>query len=313
MANAEHTLRQNQADVNSPSVAGGKARTNFSGKVRDIMRSGLVTVRRDNSMYEAIGVLVERHISGLPVVDETRLVGIISEKDALRLLCEQPYLSGAVQDYMTRDVVCCDEDDDIADVCTCLVANDFRRVPVLYQGKLTGIVTRADLIRHYRRQSLSVRSKTGDRNEKATVPAKHVMTRGLLTVQTDTPIVDVVDMLATKAVTGLPVVDEGMHLTGIVSEKDVLRCLCDTGVESKHVRDIMAKDVVAFDENDSLFLICDCLIRSGFRRVPILSNGRLAGIVSRADIILYILKNKSAFFKAKANRPAEPAYTQVRG
>jgi CBS domain-containing protein len=52
----------------------------------------------------------------------------------------------------------------------------------------------------------------------------------------------------------------------------------------------MTRDVKCFEEDDSLTDVCECLIDSPFRRVPILSGGKLVGIVSRADIIKFILR-----------------------
>jgi CBS domain-containing protein len=66
-----------------------------------------------------------------------------------------------------------------------------------------------------------------------------------------------------------------------------------------NVADIMTEKVMSFNLDDSLFDVCDCLIENNFRRIPVLNQGRLVGIVSRADIIVFILKNKSTIFKHK--------------
>ena len=52
----------------------------------------------------------------------------------------------------------------------------------------------------------------------------------------------------------------------------------------------MTEDVVSFDVKDDLIEICECLIQNDFRRVPIVADGRLVGIISRKDIIKYILE-----------------------
>lgn len=120
---------------------------NKPGKAKDIAKYGVITIEKDKSVYDAIRKLVEKNISGLPVVDDTGLVGIISEKDVLRLLYDKKLLRGSVGDYMTGDVVSFDEEDNLANICDCLVNNHFRRVPILHRGKLVGILSRADLIK----------------------------------------------------------------------------------------------------------------------------------------------------------------------
>jgi len=119
---------------------------------------------------------------------------------------------------------------------------------------------------------------------------RDVMTRDPATVRQDTPIYDAMRMLVQQDITGMPVVDDEMRLVGVVSEKDMLRLLYEQHLTNVPVQEFMSHDVVAFDEDDDLIDACECLINNHFRRVPVLSNGKLAGIVSRADIIRYILK-----------------------
>ncbi len=122
----------------------------------------------------------------------------------------------------------------------------------------------------------------------------------LLTVSWQTTLYEAAEILFSKRLTDLPVVNDSMHLQGIVSEKDILRTLYESNFPGRRVHDIMTDNVVSFSHTDSLYDICDCLIHNDFRRVPILKNGRLVGIVSRADIMMYILKNKSTVSRAMA-------------
>ncbi len=59
----------------------------------------------------------------------------------------------------------------------------------------------------------------------------------------------------------------------------------DSNSPGNTVRSIMSTDVVTFDINDSLSDICQCLMESAFRRVPIVDNGRIVGIISRKDLL----------------------------
>ena len=96
--------------------------------------------------------MVANNITGLPVVDETReLVGIVTEKDVLSLLYNIQDHPGSVADFMSRNVVAFDQDDDLRDLDESFKANHFRRVPIMDKGKLVGIVSRKDVIRYMRR------------------------------------------------------------------------------------------------------------------------------------------------------------------
>ncbi len=120
--------------------------------------------------------------------------------------------------------------------------------------------------------------------------AKAFMKTNVVSVKRQTDIYDAIQTMVDHNVTGLPVVNEDMTLAGIISEKDVLKLLYSTGDKPGNVEDFMTDDPVLFDEEESVVDICDCLIKNNFRRVPILSNGKLVGIISRKDIIAYILK-----------------------
>ena len=94
--------------------------------------------------------MLEGNISGMPVVDEDMtLVGVITEKDLLELFQAQGDLENAtVSDFMTTPAVHFNEDEDLEAVCNCLTDSFFRRVPVTCEGKLVGIVSRRDILKH---------------------------------------------------------------------------------------------------------------------------------------------------------------------
>ena len=119
---------------------------------------------------------------------------------------------------------------------------------------------------------------------------KNAMTTNLLTVKRQTPIYEAIRILVDKNITGLPVVNDDMTLAGIISEKDVMKLLYDTENKQGIVEDFMTENPSSFDQDDSLIDVAECFIKNHFRRVPITSEGKLVGIVSRKDIIKYILK-----------------------
>lgn len=121
--------------------------------------------------------------------------------------------------------------------------------------------------------------------------AKDIMTENVVSVKRDTPIYEALELLVKYNITGIPVVREDMILVGVLSEKDVLRLFyAHEGEEEGTVNDFMTQPAVHFDEKESLLDICDCLTNNYFRRVPVTSEGKLVGIISRTDIINYILQ-----------------------
>jgi CBS domain-containing protein len=271
-------------------------------KAKDIAQYELVAIDKDASAYQAINLMVKHDITGLPVIDGPKLLGIISEKDILKLLYDTEFLAGSVSDYMTMDLFTFDEENDLADICRCLIENNFRRVPVLRGEQLVAILTRADLIRANKYRFKPAFPHDPTLSHPNFLLAKDVMTFGLRTVSRDAPVYTAMEAIATGNITDMPVVDDSKKLLGIVSEKDLLKLLYEPKARPGLVQDYMTRDVVSFDRDDSLFDICRCLIDNNFRRVPILEKGILKGIISRRDIIMYIMENRENFFRLKPEK-----------
>ena len=116
-------------------------------EAKTIMKTGLITAKRRTPIYEAIRILVENDGTGLPVVnDDMTLAGIVSEKDMLSLLYNNEDKPGNVEDFMTEDVVCFDQEDSLVDIAASFIEGHFRRVPIVAEGKLVGVVSRKDII-----------------------------------------------------------------------------------------------------------------------------------------------------------------------
>ena len=111
---------------------------------RDIMSTSLVTVREDLTVPDAARLMVERQVSGLPVVDaEGALIGIVTERDVLL----RHETIRCVGDVMTRGVVTAEETADYMDLVEILLQHGIKRVPIVRDNRLIGIVSRTDLLR----------------------------------------------------------------------------------------------------------------------------------------------------------------------
>ncbi len=109
--------------------------------------SKLVSIQPDVTISEAIDVLAEHNIGALPVCKmENRLVGIISERDIVRLLSArgESLLGAKVADVMTRDVFTCSPADDVEDVKAQMKTKRIRHFPVVEDGVLIDIVSARD-------------------------------------------------------------------------------------------------------------------------------------------------------------------------
>jgi len=126
------------------------------------------------------------------------------------------------------------------------------------------------------------------------VKVKELMTKNVVCVKKTTPITEALEFLERHNISGLPVVEDDMTLVGILSEKDVLRFFYDDveNLKEKDVAEFMTAPAIYFDEEDDLLHVCTCLENHFIRRLPVTKQGKLTGIISRRDIIKYILWTK---------------------
>jgi len=125
------------------------------------------------------------------------------------------------------------------------------------------------------------------------VKAKDIMTEIVVSVKKDTPMYEAAQLLATNDITGVPVVDDDMMLVGVITEKDILD-LFDVlqYADDRNVNSSMSREVIFFDVEEELGNVCECLKNNNFRRIPVTSEGRVVGIISRRDLVLYMLSQR---------------------
>jgi CBS domain-containing protein len=120
-------------------------------KIEDILRSkgrDVVTITESQTVLAAAQVLVDRNIGGLVVMEGQRPTGIVTERDILRLTASSPgelgsILVGAV---MTRDMITATSEDDLGAMMDTMTEHKIRHLPVMDDGRLTGIISIGDLV-----------------------------------------------------------------------------------------------------------------------------------------------------------------------
>lgn len=142
---------------------------------KDIMTTGVVTVDPETSVKEAANIMSENDISGLPVVQNEKLVGIVTENDLIikdkklhfpeyiNVLGGYIYLESykkfkeefkkfaavKVKELMTKEVITAHPNDTIQDLATIMHQENINRLPVVDDsGQLIGIVTRNNIVKH---------------------------------------------------------------------------------------------------------------------------------------------------------------------
>jgi len=125
-----------------------------SVSLRDYMVKHPVTIRPDAKVYEAMQIISDNKISGLCVVEDERLVGVLSELDCLRAVLGATYNEdqfGLVSDFMTSEnLIVSHPGEDIVDVAQDMLKQKKRRRPVVEEGRLVGQITIRQLLKAVR-------------------------------------------------------------------------------------------------------------------------------------------------------------------
>jgi CBS domain-containing protein len=112
------------------------------------MRTEIVSIRPDATLADAVRLLLEHRISGLPVTDEDGiLVGVISEFALLAVTYDAESATHPVQDHMSKHVISVHVDSPLKELADTFILHRIRRLPVTDKGRLIGMVSRRELLR----------------------------------------------------------------------------------------------------------------------------------------------------------------------
>ena len=192
--------------------------------VKEIMTNNPVCVRESTPLDEVIEIFIEKNVGGTPVVDKDDvLISIITERDVIRHLIDK--VEGTVQDYMTEDPIVATPGMRLKDVARVMLRNGFRRLPVISEDRLIGMVTSTDFIRLLGSDWAFNRITTGDVREITNVRVEEVMSRDPVRVGRKDSLRGTAEIMIKEGVGALPVVEGRDNLVGIITEKDIVAFL----------------------------------------------------------------------------------------
>jgi CBS domain-containing protein len=125
--------------------------------------------------------------------------------------------------------------------------------------------------------------------EEKMLKAKDVMTKEVITIAPETGLEETIARLVNNKISGMPVCDKEGKVVGMISEKDVLNFIFSGNIKNTTVKEAMSTHIISFPPDAELDKIALVMGEKQIRRVPILENGRLVGIVSRRSIIKIVL------------------------
>lgn len=183
----------------------------------------------------------------------------------------------------------------IKDAAEIMVKHNVRRLPVTDPGtqKLMGVLVTRDIIDFLgggdKHKIVQVKFK-GNFFAAINESVREIISRDVVYGTTDMSIMDVVKLLLSKGVGGLPILDEGGRIVGIVSERDFVSYVPAT--TGRPVSYYMTRHVVSAEPTLPIHEAARRMIKHGFRRLPVTRGRELAGIVTSVDILRYFGTSK---------------------
>jgi len=277
--------------------------------VREVMVRDVAYVTIPGSRDDVLRTLQERKVSGVPVIKKGEVVGMITRRDLLRNREEDQTAL-----LMTRDAVVISPDKTVVEAAKLLLEHDIRRLPVVENGKLVGIVTIADIVRVA--AEMGINEKVEPYLEKETV-----------VLWSEMPLPVAGSIMEFAGVQACPVIDSSLKLVGMISDRDLIKASviedrvektdmsADNGedtwmwdrviqtinkfytvsrVSLKNilVREAMLPPITAF-KKDEVSKCAAVMHKKRIDQMPVITaGGRLTGMLKDKDILMAVVEGR---------------------
>ncbi len=253
-------------------------------KVKDLMTKEVVTVDKDEDLKHVLNLMDKHNITKIPVMDEKRLIGIVTDSAiAIKLgsvKTREISVSRLHASSVTeKEIEIISPDVDIKSVLLKVGKPGPTILPVVKNEKLVGVLTKADLLP-------LVKSKE---------PIQDVMRKKIFTVSPDDRVIHARRIMIDQDIARIPVVHLG-RLVGIISDKEIvdafasLKKLFSLGHQKHRLDELLVKKVMKTPAVwiPSTMCVADAakvMIKMNVGALPVLKDEELIGIVSRTDIL----------------------------
>jgi CBS domain-containing protein len=203
---------------------GGNFLAAINESVREAMVTDVLTLKTDATIEDVLELMLSTRAGGIVIVDEdNRVKGIVTERDLVFLLSAK-VTGKKVEDYMSRNVVTATPGMTLGDAAKIMVRNSFRRLPVVRQGFLTGLITTRMIIEFIGRNNIFEKIIQNEIDEVLATRVSEIMRENVPTVPIGKDIGEVAEIMESTGI-GTVCVVEDSRLLGILTERDIVRAL----------------------------------------------------------------------------------------
>ncbi|MDD1718874.1 MAG: CBS domain-containing protein [Methanoregulaceae archaeon] len=192
--------------------------------IRGIMTQQVRSIPHSAEIAEAINIIITQKIGGIPIIDEEGvMIGIVTERDVLRMLANERS-SLTVEDVMSTSLRVTSPDSSLGSVTKDMTKYRFRRLPVVIDDVVYGIVTTTDIMAYLGTGEVFSQLVTGNISEFMALPVRQIVSGNFYTTTPDRNITEVAREMLDRNAGALPVM-ESARLIGLVTEFDLVKAL----------------------------------------------------------------------------------------
>jgi PAS domain S-box-containing protein len=249
--------------------------------VGDVMSEDVATVSPDEIVISAAKIMSDKKISCIVVMDQGNIVGIVTETDVLRRVSRngKDFYQTKLSQIMSSPVESVSSDLSVLEASKIMGLKRIKRLPILKENKLVGIVTQTDLVR-----ALTSYGLWRDVSE--------IMSRNIAFVQMKASVTEAAKIMTDRDISCIMVMD-GDDVVGILTEKDMLGRVVSLQRDPVNtmMEEVMSHPVTTISSNFSVFSASKLMEEMNIRRLVVLKDKRLCGVLTQTDIFMAV-RNK---------------------
>jgi len=272
-------------------------------RIRDIMVEDVAYVTLPGSREELMGLCKERYISGVPIVKEGKVVGVVTRQDLLRNPDEEQ-----IALLMSRNPITVSPDATIVEAARIILSRRIRRLPVMEEEKLVGIISIADIVRKIAEMDINA-------------PVSDYIGDNTVVVWDEMPLSVAGRIMELAVAKAVPVLNVELELVGLITDRDLINAaVIEDGIEhsdlslgsdedewswegmrdtmrlyynvskiklpDKLVRDVMVKELVTATRNSEVSECAEKMSKNRFDQLPVISaSGKMTCILLDRNLL----------------------------
>ena len=243
-------------------------------EVGDVMSTNVTTISADRTVFSAVKTMSENKISCIIVVDDAKVVGILTETDILKRVASRnnDFNKRSVAEIMSSPVETVSHDLSILKAAEISEKKNIKRLPVLENKRLVGIVTQTDIVRTM--TSYCVWKDVAD-----------IMSRNVAALQKTATVSEAAQVMTSRSISCV-VALEGDEAVGVLTERDLLGKVVAEHRDPTRttIEEVMSSPIATVPPDHSVFSAGRSMEAKGIRRLVVTEGKRLCGIVAQTDI-----------------------------